>query len=1248
DGFFDTDPTSSTVFITRYYTLGTHVIRARITDPAGAVAVSAPVAASTVPCATELSPLTRQHGFAGSDGTIEVTVGPQCNWMVENTNDWIAIVSGDFGEGPGEVIYDVHPNPLFLERSGTLLIGDERFLVRQHAIECDFSLSPANRFHGFGPGGSNFKVTTKPGCAWQVINTNTWITINSGSNGVGTGTVNYSITENRVTGRRIGHLSVGADIYTVNQWGTNCEIVLITTARAHTENSETGSVTITTANNCSWTVQNTNSWISFPGYGSLQSVTGTNTTNFTYLVSPNTTGIERSGALNINGHVFTVTQRPCSYAVAPLSRTHGYLSESGTVEITAGALCGWNVANINNWLTIESGASGAGTGIIVYRVSQNPRGETRTATFTVAGKTVTIAQGGKPCLFTISPEEFAFGEAGGTGEVFVATEPGCPWPVENVPSWITIVPGTREGPGRVTYIAAQNTGPERASTMTIAGQDYSVSQASSLRAIAAGDLVVASGKTNCFAVSLAPLGGENNMAFSLCFDTNLLRFRSAKLQAGTWAGATLTLTTNQMSQGRVGFTVALAPGVALTSGAPAMVQVCLSALTINGRVTTPISMCDVPVARRLADALGRPLPKSFSDGSATVIGLCSLAESLDADFTWRLSSATAWTCGTNVTHDGIDAAVTAAVADGAEAWFESTLVGPGTLTFWWKVSSEIDSDRLRFYVDDEEQFRISGEVDWEWRTVNIPSGSNPVRWRYSKNGDGVGGADRAWVDEIVYMPSPPAITSQPASQNVVEGSTATFNVSVTGQTPLSYQWLRNGIALSDGPLVKGARTTPLVLSNVQPAQIGLFSVIIGNSGGSVASASASLNVTPAVSLPEALDATNLTWTATGNALWIGQSVLTHDGVDAARSGAITNSQTTSIETTVSGPGTLTFWWKVSSEESNDRLMFLTNGVEQLRISDEVDWEQRTISVRPGAQALRWTYSKNGSTSAGQDRGWVDQIQFIPAPITITAQPAGQNVDLGAVAIFAVSASGAPPISYQWQRDGSDIPGATGATLTLSNVSAAAAGTYAVLVRNPTSAVLSSNAVLDVNQIVALVDAIDAPTLVWTTNGTPPWVGQTGVNHDGSDAARSGRIGNSQTNSFATTVTGPGTLSFWWKVSSETNDRLRLVINNTEQASLFGEVDWTWRQFPIAAGNQIIQWRYTKNNSAAGGQDRGWVDEIIFVPTNSAIAPTFAIHPVARTVVAPAAGNFSAIAVGSAPLNYQWLFNDSPIANGAGV
>ena len=82
----------------------------------------------------------------------------------------------------------------------------------------------------------------------------------------------------------------------------------------------------------------------------------------------------------------------------------------------------------------------------------------------------------------------------------------------------------------------------------------------------------------------------------------------------------------------------------------------------------------------------------------------------------------------------------------------------------------------------------------------------------------------------------------------------------------------------------------------------------------------------AVTLGEALNATNFTWTSGGAASWLAQSTTTHDGVAAAQSGTITHSQETWLETTVTGPGPLSFWWKVSSESCCDYLEFYTNGV----------------------------------------------------------------------------------------------------------------------------------------------------------------------------------------------------------------------------------------------------------------------------------------------------------------------------------
>jgi hypothetical protein len=82
--------------------------------------------------------------------------------------------------------------------------------------------------------------------------------------------------------------------------------------------------------------------------------------------------------------------------------------------------------------------------------------------------------------------------------------------------------------------------------------------------------------------------------------------------------------------------------------------------------------------------------------------------------------------------------------------------------------------------------------------------------------------------------------------------------------------------------------------------------------------------------------------------------------------------------------------------------------------------------------------------------------------TITAQPASQTVQAGSSVTFAVTATGTSLLSYQWRFSGTDIAGATGASLRLSNVQPVQAGVYAVQMGNAYGSATSSNAVLTVN------------------------------------------------------------------------------------------------------------------------------------------------------------------------------------------
>jgi hypothetical protein len=136
-------------------------------------------------------------------------------------------------------------------------------------------------------------------------------------------------------------------------------------------------------------------------------------------------------------------------------------------------------------------------------------------------------------------------------------------------------------------------------------------------------------------------------------------------------------------------------------------------------------------------------------------------------------------------------------------------------------------------------------------------------------------------------------------------------------------------------------------------------------------------VLPVVDLAEAVDSFELFFTTVGEASWVGHTVVTHDGTDAGRSGRIADGQSSTMEAMVNGPGLLTFWWKVSSQTTADYLAFFVNGVPQDAISGETDWQSRAISLPDGLQILEWTYYKDGAVSTNADRGWVDQLNYVP-------------------------------------------------------------------------------------------------------------------------------------------------------------------------------------------------------------------------------------------------------------------------------
>jgi Concanavalin A-like lectin/glucanases superfamily/Immunoglobulin domain len=113
-----------------------------------------------------------------------------------------------------------------------------------------------------------------------------------------------------------------------------------------------------------------------------------------------------------------------------------------------------------------------------------------------------------------------------------------------------------------------------------------------------------------------------------------------------------------------------------------------------------------------------------------------------------------------------------------------------------------------------------------------------------------------------------------------------------------------------------------------------------------------------------------------------------------------------------------------------------------------------------------------------------------APPAIIVQPASQKVTTGLNATFTVTAVGTPTLHYQWSYNGTNITGAIGSSLTLTNVQIGSGGNYSVTVTNAFGSVTSSNAILTVNRVPVaritaspLINLLDATNVIICANNT---------------------------------------------------------------------------------------------------------------------------------------------------------------------
>lgn len=159
---------------------------------------------------------------------------------------------------------------------------------------------------------------------------------------------------------------------------------------------------------------------------------------------------------------------------------------------------------------------------------------------------------------------------------------------------------------------------------------------------------------------------------------------------------------------------------------------------------------------------------------------------------------------------------------------------------FYHLALSSDNEWLRLYVDgaleaeDHVRDRQSGQTITTIAFGSGASGGAPLR----------GMLDEVYIyaralsaGDILLLKNPLLITSQPQNASCLPGGSASFSVGVQGQLPLSYQWHFNSTNV-----LSGQTNTTLTLSNVQPANVGSYSVVVSNSSAVAISSNAVLTV----------------------------------------------------------------------------------------------------------------------------------------------------------------------------------------------------------------------------------------------------------------------------------------------------------------------------------------------------------------------------------------------------------------------
>ena len=398
----------------------------------------------------------------------------------------------------------------------------------------------------------------------------------------------------------------------------------------------------------------------------------------------------------------------------------------------------------------------------------------------------------------------------------------------------------------------------------------------------------------------------------------------------------------------------------------------------------------------------------------------------------------------------------------------------------------------------------------------------------------------------------PSITLQPANQTVTAGQTATFSVAANGTAPLSYQWQKNGANINGA--TSPTYTTPATTTSDSGST---YRAVVSNSSGSVTSGAATLTVNAAAVAPSiTLQPTSQTVTA---------------------------GQTATFAVAATGTAPLSYQWQ-------------KNGANISGATSPTYTTPATASSDSGSTFRAVVSNSTGSVTSSAATLTVSAAAVAPS---ITLQPANQTVTAGQTATFSVAANGTAPLSYQWQKNGNNISGATSPTYTTPATKTNDSGdSYRAVVSNSAGSATSGAATLTVSA------AAVAPSITLQPASQTVTAGQTAT--------------------FSVAATGTAPLNYQWQKNG---------------ANISGATSSTYTTPATTTGDSGNAYRVVVSNSAGSATSNA----ATLTVNAAAVAPSIATQPASLTVTLGQVAVFAVVANGTAPLGYQWQKNGANIS-----